>query len=360
MLPAISSYPTVTVAIPAYNEATFIGKVVKGFLESSYSNLIEILVADGGSQDETVEVVNNISILDSRVKLLHNPRRIQSAALNLMLSEARGEIFLRADAHCEYASDYVEQCVNALKGSKALNVGGSQRYVAETPFQAGVALASRSFLNGGAKYRDPEYNGHADTVYLGCFLKEALIKIAENHNGEAFDTSQVTNQDAELNLKLIELDPKAIYVSSKIKVWYFPRKEWTALCKQFFKYGRGRYLTSTKHVKKAPIRSKLPFLFLFSLILLWFIDLLIFQGSLYITGIILACLIIPIVEGLRIILKFRNTFEQEFWRGTKDNVPSLANRLYFCIVALFSMPITYACGYAYQIVKHRIFKIEGW
>ena len=174
-----------------------------------------------------------------------------------MIAEAKGDIFLRADAHSEYAPDYVEKCVQALLETEADNVGGAQRFVAENTFQAGVAIASNSVLgSGGAKYRDINYDGYADTVYIGCFWRKALLEVGIQSNNfdlyaiEVFDTSQITNQDAELNQKLLDKNPQAIYISSDIQVWYYPRQTWKALWIQYFKYGRGRYLTTIKHPER--------------------------------------------------------------------------------------------------------------
>lgn len=66
----LCTYPTVTVAIPTYNEADHIESVIRGFLQTSYPKLLEILVADGGSQDETQALVKKLSLADSRVKLI--------------------------------------------------------------------------------------------------------------------------------------------------------------------------------------------------------------------------------------------------------------------------------------------------
>lgn len=353
-----SRFPQVTIAIPAYNEANYIESVISAFLEQTYPQIEEILIADGGSTDGTQEIIEKIAVTSPKVKLLHNPKKIQSSALNLMLKEAKGEVFLRADAHCEYAKDYVEKCVEALLSSEALNVGGSQRYVAKTPFQAGVALASRSFINGGAKYRNTQYNGYADTVYLGCFWKEPLLEIPKSQ--EVFDTTQVTNQDAELNLKLVERQEKAIYVSSEIKVWYYPRNSWKALCKQFFKYGRGRYLTATKHPNNAPLRSKVPFLFVSFLIIASSFDLLIFRGRFYIIQAISALGVVPILESFRMVRNFKDKFEEEIWRGKIENKPSSVIQLYFCFWALITMPLAYGLGHGYQLIKNRVFRLKGW
>ncbi|HAW81900.1 MAG TPA: glycosyltransferase family 2 protein, partial [Balneola sp.] len=109
-----SDKPTVTIAIPVLNEEKYIEDVLNSFLNSTYSNIIEILIADGGSIDKTVSLVTEFSKKDSRIKLIDNPEKYQSYALNKMIDKAEGEIFLRADSHCRYASDYVEQCVNCI------------------------------------------------------------------------------------------------------------------------------------------------------------------------------------------------------------------------------------------------------
>jgi succinoglycan biosynthesis protein ExoA len=346
---------TVSVCIPTYNESTNIERVVRDLLSTGYQHLVEIIVADGGSTDGTQDIVRKLSHEDSRIKLIHNPLKIQSAGLNLILKECKGDVFLRADAHSDYAIDYIEKCVEALKESQALNVGGAQRFVAKTPFQAGVALAARSILgNGGAKYRNPDYDGYADTVYLGCFWKKALLDLG------GFDTSQITNQDAELNQKLLSLNPQAIYISSKIRVWYYPRKTWKSLWMQYLKYGRGRYLTTTKHSIKSQLRGTLPFIFISTAIILLLIDLLLPHLRLPIKYLILLGLLIPFLESLRINFKLAKNFDQEIWRGDKDKIPSFIIRWFYCGIIILTMPVAHFSGYALQLFKYRILKIKGW
>jgi len=347
--------PTVTVAIPTYNESANIEKLIRTFLSTQYPNLIEIFIADGGSTDGTQEIVKRLSTEDPRVKLIHNPDKIQSAGLNLILKECTGDIFLRADAHSDYAPDYIEKCVEALQESKALNVGGAQRFVAKTPFQAGVTLASKSILgSGGAKYRDPNYDGYADTVYIGCFWRQALLDVG------GFDTTQITNQDAELNQKLLNKSENAIYISSKIRVWYYPRKTWKSLWIQYFKYGRGRYLTSKKHSNRLQIRGKLPFLVLSLTMIMAFIDLFFPQLKLPIIELIPLGILLPFLESLRVNWKYRSNFKEEFWRGKEEETPSFITRWFFCGVTLLTMPIAHFSGYTYQLVRHRILRVDAW
>jgi glycosyltransferase involved in cell wall biosynthesis len=320
-------------------------------------------VVDGGSTDGTQQIVEQVAQADSRVQLLHNPRKIQSAALNIAIEQAKGDILLRADAHADYAPDYIEQCVKTILETDALNVGGAQRFVATTPFQAGVALAAQSFFgNGGAKYRNPNYNGYAETVYLGCFKIQALRDI------QGFEEEAITNQDSELNERLItywkeqqnaSTNHRAIYISSSIKVWYYPRKTWKGLFKQYVKYGRGRLRTVSEH-PSAPLRARLPFLIISTGLALSILDIFLLRGKLKTKKLALVGLAIPFFEGLRVTWKNRNTFATEIWRGSQDEIPSLTQRWFWCSIALLTMPIAHFAGYAYQMFRRKILGIKGW
>lgn len=347
--------PSVTVAIPTYNEATDIERIVRDFLSTKYPNLIEIYIADGGSNDGTQEIIKSLSVEDSRVKLIHNSLKIQSEGLNLILKECLGDVFLRADAHSDYAPDYIERCVEALIESEALNVGGAQRFVARTPFQAGVSLASKSILgSGGAKYRNPNYDGYADTVYIGCFWRGALLDIG------GFDTTQITNQDAELNQRLLDKSKKAIYISSKICVWYYPRKTLKSLWIQYFKYGRGRCLTSSKHSSRFQLRGKLPFIAISIAIIMLLVSLPFPNFRAPAFAIISLGILFTFLESFRVNWKFRRNFSSEIWRGSKDAQPSFIKRWFFCGVTLLIMPFAHFSGYTYQLLRRTFFRVEGW
>ena len=65
-------------------------------------------------------------------------------------------------------------------------------------------------ISGGAKSRSLSFNGLVDTVYLGAWQREYLIKIG------GFDENFIRNQDDELSLRIIQNGGK-IFQSSKIK-----------------------------------------------------------------------------------------------------------------------------------------------
>ena len=72
------------------------------------------------------------------------------------------------------------------------------------------------------------YNGFADTVFLGCFWTQDLKKL------DGFSEINITNQDSELNLRLLEEHGPCIRVSSDIKCWYYPRSSFKGLMTGMF------------------------------------------------------------------------------------------------------------------------------
>src|SRR5215211_9350661 len=84
----------VSVVIPCYNQAHFLGEAIESVLSQSYRNF-EILVVDDGSTDNTSEVASRYE----RVRIVRQENRGLSGARNRGLREAKGEyvVFLDAD-----------------------------------------------------------------------------------------------------------------------------------------------------------------------------------------------------------------------------------------------------------------------
>lgn len=345
---SVSKNPSVSVIIPIYNEVGYVETVVNKFLASKYPNILEIIIVDGLSTDGTQEKIENLSRIYPQIKLLENPRRIQSAALNIALESCQGDIFLRADAHCNYASDYVEQCVRALQLSQAVNVGGAQRFIAANTFQAGVALASRSLLgSGGAKYRDPDYNGYAETVFLGCFWRSALAEVG------GYEVTR--KEDSELNFRLLKTKgDRAIYISSKIKVWYYPRRNLLGLWRQYVKYGRGSCIVAARYADTLPLRNKIPFFGVMMLTIAVIVDLTLLHGSLYTIPLIFLGICLIAIEAARVTAKYRRNFREEFWGSQQQAVPNIVSRWFCCTVAIATMPLAHFSGFGYQLYLRNI------
>lgn len=103
----------VSVIIPTYNRAHLIGASIKSVLDQSYTNL-ELIVVDDGSEDNTKEVVSELS--DSRLRYIWQPNRGRSNARNHALSLARGRYIAFLDSDDLFLPDKLERQVTYLRG----------------------------------------------------------------------------------------------------------------------------------------------------------------------------------------------------------------------------------------------------
>ena len=258
------SLPFISIVLPTWREEKYIENCLNCILSQNYPLYrMEILVVDGMSTDRTREIVTQFSKRYPQVRLLDNPQRLQAPGLNKGILSSRGMYIIRMDAHSEYARDYLRNCVMTLQKTKADNVGGPARTKAKSFFQRMVSHALNSRLGtGGASFRHGGKDGYVDTVFPGAFRRQALQRVG------LFDPGAITNEDAEINQRILASGGK-IYLSSDIECYYYPRDSVKSLAVQYFKYGRGRARTVLKHRQILRISSFLPFLFVFGLMALF-------------------------------------------------------------------------------------------
>jgi hypothetical protein len=225
--------------------------------------------------------------------------------------------------------------------------------VAETPVQAGIAIAVKSLLgSGGAKYMNENYEGYADTVFLGCFWTRDLKEI------DGFNTENITNQDSELNLRLYEYFGESIFVSPEIKSWYYPRNSYPGLFRQYFRYGRGRFLTKTLHPKSSPVRGLIPFIFICFMMGYGVLELAI-GPSLYFPTFALLLGLFFIGESFRVVFSTNKKFNNEIWQSD-TRPPGIFSRWIHVVVSLVIMQVAHFSGFSFQLLKRLLSGKTGW
>jgi glycosyltransferase involved in cell wall biosynthesis len=229
--------PTVSIILPVLNEEAQLERCLSSVAAQSYPAIIEIVVADGGSTDETRSVASE----SAKVRIVDNPRRTRPAGLNVAIAAASGDIIVRVDARTALAPDYVECCVSALERSGAAIVGGQMRYEAHDARQRGIVAAMTSRLGAGpAAFRreggEPRY---VDTVYLGAFRASTVREMG------CYDEWSGGNEDAELAWRAQRFG--GVYLDPSIKSYYLGRDGLGPLARQFYRYGHNRARTIRKH-----------------------------------------------------------------------------------------------------------------
>jgi succinoglycan biosynthesis protein ExoA len=252
--------PRLSVVVPCRNERAFIADFVACvFSQEEVPGGFELIIADGGSDDGTRELLCELMRSEPRIVVVDNPKRIVSTGLNAAILRARGEIIVRMDVHTRYSSDYLRASLEVLEQTGADNVGGPWQATGTTFMQRAIALAFNSaFAIGGARSRQASYEGPVDTVYLGCWRKDYLLRVG------LFDEELVRNQDDELNLRITKLGGR-VWQSPRIKSWYYPRSSLRALFLQYMQYGYWKVRVIRKHRMPASIRHLIPAAFVLTI-----------------------------------------------------------------------------------------------
>lgn len=251
--------PLVTILMPCRNEERFIERTLETVFNQDFcADQTEILVLDGTSTDRTREIVQNLAKDHPNLRLLDNPKRLQSFGLNLGIQEAKGEYIVRMDAHALYAPDYVRHCVELLRRGDAVEVGGVQQAIGTTYVTRAIALAmSCPFGVGNARFRYTDREIYAETVYLGAWNRATLLEMG--------GFSNEVNEEGDLNYRLRKAGYK-ILVSPQIRLQYVVRKSLTELARQYAWYGRARVQTLVKYPESVLYRQLFPPLLLVALL----------------------------------------------------------------------------------------------
>ena len=89
-------YPKISLVTPSLNQGKFIEATIQSVLSQNYPNL-EYLVMDGGSSDNTIDVLKHYS---SQLQWVSEKDKGQTDAINKGLRIASGEIVAYLNAVC--------------------------------------------------------------------------------------------------------------------------------------------------------------------------------------------------------------------------------------------------------------------
>jgi len=116
---------TVSVIVPAYNEAPTLGEVFARL--ASRHELNEILIVDDGSCDETAVIAENAARKDRRFRMLRHEKNLgKGAAVATALAVATSDVIIIQDADLEYDPNDFPRLLAPIRDGRAQVVYGSR------------------------------------------------------------------------------------------------------------------------------------------------------------------------------------------------------------------------------------------
>ncbi len=254
----------VSIIVAMRNEEGWIEGLVANIAAQTFRGELEVLVADGGSTDRSVELLRSAAARHRLpLTLIDNPQCLIPHGLNACVRRARGEFIVRMDCRARYPPEYLERCVDALEDSGAWNVGGLPVSVGQTRSERVAACATDSPFGGIHWTRERAGGGRAevDTVYCGAFRREVFDRIG------LFDESLPRNEDEDLNFR-IRRAGGSVQLDADLQVRYASKGSPSTLLGRYYGYGRGKVDLMRKHRRPMTGRSLVPVTFVGSMALL--------------------------------------------------------------------------------------------
>jgi len=232
----VADLPFLTVVVQCRNERAFIAMCLDSLIANNYpKERIEILVVDGMSEDGTRAIVSDYAEKWPFIRLIDNHKKHATAAMNIGVKNARGQVIAFVSAHATYPTDYMFKCVRSLIQYDVDNVGGIMRTIPRsgTLIAKAIALAlSHPFGSGNAYFRigisQPRL---VDTVFGGCYRREVFDRVG------LFNEDIARSQDMDFNIRLRRAGGRTL-LDPGIECSYFARSTLSDFARHVFDDGK--------------------------------------------------------------------------------------------------------------------------
>ena len=166
--------PLVSVIVPLYNAAPYIGEALESIIASTYRP-IEVVVVDDGSTDNSLSIAQTFANEHSEVSVLHQENAGVSAARNKAIENAQGEWILPVDADDRISATYIEKAISIMAedvrviGCRAMYFGAKQGEW-QLPEYTPELLARKNMIPISSLFRK------ADWQRVGGFCEEDIFR----------------------------------------------------------------------------------------------------------------------------------------------------------------------------------------
>lgn len=284
--------PVVSVIIPAYNAAATLGGLLQAVkTQAGLPGGYEVIVVDNGSTDDTVQVAQSFG-----VTVLHQAVRGPSAARNLGLSAAQGEIVVCTDADTIPTRHWLASLYSAFAKPEVLQATGPIH--GWQPATAAERFACQRQVFDGQKTAAHPVQPFAIGMNHAV-RRQAALAI------RGWDEAMTSGEDTDFGLRMhIRFASPIVYVPRAI-LFHRHRSTDEALWRQARWHGAGYAMLRQKHPDRLPWRWWHALFARASVRVL--------QGT---TPLVALCHRLKLISAARVEFEFYHRhWTREFWAG---------------------------------------------
>jgi len=242
-----SELPCVAVVIPVLNESHAITRVLSALECQEYpSDRLEIVVADGGSTDDTLAHVQTFAG-GSRVKVrsISNPLRRSGPGRSVGVRATSSDVVIFVDGHCQIPSqNMIASAVRLLRDYQVVVISRPQPLttIGNSRLQQIIAECRAHFIGHGSDSTIFDTRERFVHPASAGAIYDRTVFDAVGVFDDRFDACE----DVEFNTRIALAGERAV-TSPEVAVWYEPRRSISGLFKQLARYGEGRMRLLRKH-----------------------------------------------------------------------------------------------------------------
>jgi len=227
-------HPGVSIIVTTFNSAQTLDECLQSILKLDYpKELLEVIVVDGGSTDDTIKIAKN-----HPVKLVYS-RLNPAAAYNLVLRDTKHEIIGLIDSDAKVEKNWLQKLVKPLTGPKIAGASGTVKTWNKDKLVPRV-------IGYELNYRYQKLPKSVERVAtMNLLLKKDIVKKIGG-----FDENLPTQYDTDIGARLTK-EGYIIAFNSEAICYHFHRPTLIGFFKQQYKYGQNTWKLYFKHPKLA-------------------------------------------------------------------------------------------------------------
>ena len=216
----------VSVILTVLNEGTGMGELLDALLAQS-SPPDEIVVVDGGSRDNTRQILDRYAARDARIKVHTEPGVNIARGRNLAILKAQGDIIAVTDGGCRPDRDWLRELVRPFREDSAVGAVGGKF----------IPVTQGRFEHYCGRLSVPDF---ASESQRGMFYgRSSAFRRALWQEAGGYPEWLYTAEDTLFALRAQRLGRYKIVHAENSLLYWRPRPTLPKMAKMFYLYGRG-------------------------------------------------------------------------------------------------------------------------
>lgn len=190
----------ISVIIPCFNDGQYVEAAVRSVLDQTLADrVLEVVISDDGSEDETLRIVEQLPKMDDKVRFLHQNNSGVAAARNVAIKQTSGAFVAFLDADDLWESRKLELQMPLFNGDQKVGLTYTDLFLVEpNDIEERRLVRCTSFQPDSKDVLVRYYVDDAPIIPSTMIIRRAVFeKVGE------FDPTFIYGEDTEMCLRIL-------------------------------------------------------------------------------------------------------------------------------------------------------------